>query len=131
MKLLTIILVFFLYGCGFTRTPLASSFWIKNGHTITSNDYKVCENNIKMEMSEYERKRYEYLYDLWDKDPINMIENHRDEHKEYKDILLKQIKLNDKCFYDLGYRFNAPITWCLIQNGDNTSVCIRNQKYRY
>lgn len=51
------------------------------------------------------------------------------EYQEYL-YLSELIPPNSQCYYDLGYRFKAPLTWCLTQDGDNTKICIENMKYR-
>ena len=67
---------------------------------------------------------------LSNKDPIEMIKNHKKEYSEYLIILNKISELNRECFYNLGYRFRAPLYWCLAQDGDNSRICLENMKYK-
>ena len=58
----------------------------------------------------------------------------------YEDIMYCSKKVNEKsskvyvnpsCYYDLGYRFTAPIYWCLsLDSSINKEVCEQYKKYR-
>ena len=58
----------------------------------------------------------------------------------YEDIMYCSPKVNEKsskvyvnpsCYYDLGYRFTAPIYWCLsLDSSINKEVCEQYKKYR-
>ena len=43
----------------------------------------------------------------------------------------KEIYINAKCYYELGYRFTAPIYWCFaLDSSTNRETCREYEKYR-
>jgi hypothetical protein len=74
--------------------------------------------------------RYHYLFRK--KEQVGHIEfyKNKNEVNEYEAYLKIAFSLRDQCYYELGYRFNAPLYWCLAQDGNNTKTCRENMKYR-
>lgn len=121
-----------LSGCYMANgSPPASTYWIKNGIGLSYKDADYCYEKSKIEaLNKKELNKFLYLDDKFNKNPIDMINNHKDEYKEYNNLMNKISLLHRQCFYDLGYRFQAPLYWCLAQDGDNTRICMENMKYR-
>lgn len=132
MKYKVFLLSCLLTGCYLANGPSPSStYWMKNGKKITYAERKQCyQVSKKKALNEIELKRFDFLENKFDSDPIDMINNHKQEYEEYEKFLEKIREKNLKCFYDLGYRFKAPISWCLAHIGDNIDICMENMKYR-
>lgn len=123
MKLLPIILTLFLHGCYLANgSPSSASYWFRNGKAISYRDIKACENQVYSSLGE----RFLYLHRKDEYD--NTISSQ--EREEYSEYLANARKYVNNCFYNLGFRFNPPLYWCLAQDGDNTKICIENMKYR-
>lgn len=132
MKKLVILVSMFVSGCYLANgSPPSSNYWVKEGNKINYRDSKECyiksRNKILNEVNE---DRFNYLEEKYNKDPIDMIKNHKKEYSEYLIILNKISELNRECFYNLGYRFRAPLYWCLAQDVDNSRICLENMKYK-
>ncbi|HJF73755.1 hypothetical protein [Gallibacterium anatis] len=133
INLLLVLLLVLLSGCYLANGPPPSStYWVKNGVRISYQEAYVCYKKSKAKsLDENELKRFTYLENKFKENPIDMINNHKDEYEDYYNLLDKISKLNSQCFYDLGYRFRPPLKWCLVQNGDSANICIENMKYRF
>ncbi|MDA3977540.1 hypothetical protein [Gallibacterium sp. AGMB14963] len=132
MKYIVFIICFLLSGCYLANgSPSESTFWIKNQLRISKIDNKKCQ---KIVLDSYfpikDKERLIYLDEKSQK--IGQIEfmKNKSEYEEYSILLERGFSLMRKCYYDLGYRFKAPLYWCLAQDGDNTKVCMENMKYR-
>ena len=124
-KLLLLILTLILSGCYLANgSPSLSKFWLKNGKSFSMKERDDClakADNVLGERFFYLRKKDNEDSDKFYETP---------EYQEFLVYLKKESRLMNKCFYDLGYRFQAPLYWCLAQDGDNTKICIENMKYR-
>ncbi|SUB34674.1 Uncharacterised protein [[Pasteurella] mairii] len=83
----------------------------------------MCEEKIYSLLGE------RFLY-LREKDKNNSSSLSPQERTEYYGYFLKSREQVSNCFYNLGYRFKAPLYWCLAQDGDNSRICMENMKYR-
>lgn len=127
MKKIILFIIPFISGCYLANgSPSESKYWLRNGKTISIEDNKKCSENIYPNLG----GRYNYLYEK--RKQVGFVEfyKNREEFKEYEIYLRMADKLLNQCFYDLGYRFKAPLYWCLAQDGDNTRICMENMKYR-
>ncbi|MFU2089806.1 hypothetical protein ACLSZN_09445 [Avibacterium avium] len=124
--------IFLLSGCYLANgSPPPSTYWIKNSVKISYQEAYACYNKSKeIALDKNESKRFSYLENKFKGNPIDMINNHKNEYEDYNNLINKISKLNRQCFYELGYRFKPPLKWCLAQDGDNTRICIENMKYR-
>ncbi len=126
MKLLLILLVFLLNGCYLANgSPSESNYWIKEGRKISYTDRKKCKDEVHNTFDE----RFFYLLNKFNNDYLNLRKN-VEEYKEFETYLEKESLLISQYYYNLGYRFKAPLYWCLAQDGDNTRICTENMKYR-
>ncbi len=124
MKLLKISFVFFLSGCYLANgSPSSITYWLKDGKEISHGEVKMCEAKIYSSLG----KRFLYLRE---KDKNNGMLSLQ-ERNEYYAYFIKARQQVSNCFYNLGYRFKAPLYWCLAQDGDNTRICTENMKYRH
>ena len=131
-KLFLLSLIIVLSGCYLANgSPSETNFWIKNGKKISSDERLLCyEKTENLILSKEDKISFYRLQSKYLQDRVNMITNHKKEYDQYIFLLNKISILSSKCFYDLGYRFQAPLYWCLAQDGDNTKICIENMKYR-
>ena len=132
MKWIMLVITTFLTGCYLANgSPSPATYWVKNGKSISYEEAKKCyiqsKGNI---LNKFNLDRFNYLEDKYNKNPIKMIDEYKNEYSEYIHFLDAISILNRECFYHSGYRFRAPIQWCLAQDGDNTKICIDNMKYR-
>ncbi|QLB12890.1 hypothetical protein EV697_10827 [Bisgaardia hudsonensis] len=124
--LLLLSLTLVLSGCYLANgSPSQTNFWIKNGKVVPYTDINTCKINANNILGE----RYIYLLDKFDNDYM-VFRNNTQEYQEFSKYTEKQSILINECLYQKGYRFNAPLYWCLAQDGDNTRTCIENMKYR-
>ncbi|QLB12882.1 hypothetical protein EV697_10819 [Bisgaardia hudsonensis] len=130
LLLLSLILV--LSGCYLANgSPPEYSFWKKNGIELSDIDAENCYQRAKYSsLNEEEKERFDFLEKIAVNSLAKMAFYHESEYKEYLNFLNKLDVLKNQCLYDLGYRFQAPLYWCLAQDGDNTQTCIENMKYR-
>lgn len=120
MKSQVFLLSFLLSGCYLANgSPKESNDWIKKGSKISYTEKKKCQDEIHSTFD----KRFFYLLNKFDNDYLNLRKN-VEEYKEFEAYLEKESQLISQCYYDLGYRFKAPLPWCLAQYGDNTKICI-------
>ncbi|OOS02140.1 hypothetical protein B0186_00575 [Canicola haemoglobinophilus] len=129
MKKLILFLPLFVAGCFLpymgNGSPPETKYWLKNGKKMSFEDISHCDKQVFPYLGE----RYEYLYRKRQK--IGFIEfyENKNESEEYENYLNKASKLLSQCYYNLGFRFNPPLTWCLAES-DNTKICLENMKYR-
>ena len=64
-------------------------------------------------LTKEERDSLDKLGDEFMKEPFKLMDN-KAKYDRYNSLVDKVSVLSSKCFYDLGYRFNAPFYWCLI-----------------
>ncbi|BFQ92711.1 hypothetical protein QRO24_02285 [Gallibacterium anatis] len=130
--LLTFLLSTFLSGCYLANGPPSSyNYWIKNGRKVSVEDRDKCYLLAIKSLNISERKEFYYLNNKFNENPINMINNHKSDYEKYSFLIKKVGQQSNQCYYDLGYRFIPPLTWCLVQNGDSANICIENMKYRF
>lgn len=102
-------------------SPSSVNFWIKNNKKISFEEIQNCE-----------RKAYSSIGEksllLYNKFRGGVLTNN--ERKEHSSYTKQATPLVRQCYYELGYRFTAPLYWCLAQDGDNTRICTENMKYR-
>ncbi|PJG84587.1 hypothetical protein [Conservatibacter flavescens] len=112
-----------LSGCYLANgSPSSVNFWIKNNKKISFKEIVSCEKGAYASLG----KRSLQLYNKFrNGDHLN-----NEENKELNKYDMQATFLVRQCYYDLGYRFNAPIHWCLAQDGDNSRICVENMKYR-
>lgn len=123
MKALFVLLIFLLNGCYLANgSPSSVNFWIKNNKKISVEDIRNCQRKAYSSIGE----RSLHLYDKF----INDETLTNDERKERSGYIKQATHLVRQCYYDLGYRFKAPLYWCLAQDGDNTRTCTENMQYR-
>lgn len=126
MKKVIFIFSLLLSGCYLANgSPSETAYWFKNKQKISYSEAKNCLNNVRSKSD----KRFFYLLEKEKRNPIEFREN-REEYQEYSKYLKIEDKLINQCYYNLGYRFNPPLVWCLAQDGDNTRICVENMKYR-
>lgn len=131
MKYIVFIICFLLSGCYLANgSPASYNYWIKNGRKVSIEDGKKCYLLAREKLNISERKEFSYLENKFNKNPIDMINNHKVEYERYSFLIKKVTLQRRQCYYDLGYRFKAPLYWCLAQDGDNTRICMENMKYR-
>ncbi|OBX06307.1 hypothetical protein QV08_10600 [Gallibacterium salpingitidis] len=127
MKNIVFIICFLLSGCYLANgSPHPNNYWIKNGKKMSIEDDNRCSSKVYPNLGE----RYISLSKKQDKLGWTEFYKNQTEYKEFYSYLEIASKLMSKCYYDLGYRFKAPLYWCLAQDGDNTRVCMENMKYR-
>ncbi|WP_025267121.1 hypothetical protein [Bibersteinia trehalosi] len=116
-------LVLLLSGCYLANgSPSDIKFWMKDGQIISVREIWNCEQKAYASLGE----RSLFLYNKFrNKESLS-----NEEYKELSKYIPKATLIVRQCYYDLGYRFKAPLSWCLAQDGDNTKVCIENMKYR-
>lgn len=122
----------FLSGCYLANgSPSSSNYWIKDGKSISYKDASECyaKSQARALSVDAEKSRFSYLERKFNDNPIDMINNHKDDYFEYVMLSKSISKLNKECFYHLGYRFQAPLYWCVAES--NMKTCRENQKYRY
>ncbi|QLB12892.1 hypothetical protein EV697_10829 [Bisgaardia hudsonensis] len=132
-KIFLFSVVVVLSGCYLANgSPSAFNYWLKNNKNISFNDLEKCSqiSNKYVLKTKKDQEVYNYLRAKFNKDPIKMINSYKEEYEQYRYIIRKLGEFRDKCYYDLGYRFQAPLSWCLAQDSDNTQTCIENMKYR-
>ncbi len=132
-KLLLLSLIIVLSGCYMANgSPSSFNYWLKNNKRVSSNDVEKCSQISEKYVlkTKKEQEVYNYLRAKFNKDPIKMINYYKEEYEQYQYIIHKLGVFHYKCYYDLGYRFQAPLYWCLAQDGDNTRICRENMKYR-
>lgn len=132
MKNIILLSILLLSGCYILNgSPSQPRYWLKNGIGLSYKDADYCYKKSKAEaLNKKELDKFIYLDNKFKKDPIDMLNNHKNEYREYNNLMNKISLLHRQCFYDLGYRFQAPLYWCLAQDGDNTRICMENMKYR-
>lgn len=136
MKKLVLIFPFLISGCYLANgSPNSYKFWTKDGKHISYVERQFCFERSKSTLNKKDKERLEYLEDRYKElgysnDGFSIMRTeYPNEYQEYL-YLSELIPPNSQCYYDLGYRFKAPLTWCLTQDGDNTKICIENMKYR-
>ena len=132
-RFLLFILTISLSSCYLANgSPNSFIYWVKNNKKISFVDVKKCSKLSKKYVLNNKNKweLYNELRNKFNEDPIKMINFNKEEYKQYENLVYKLEKNKNKCYYDLGYRFQAPLYWCLAQDGDNTKICIENMKYR-
>ncbi|QLB42029.1 hypothetical protein HV560_03915 [Mannheimia pernigra] len=126
MKNKILLLSFLLSGCYLANgSPNESNYWVKDNNKISYTDKKKCKDEVHGTFDE----RFFYLLNKFDNDYLNLRKN-VEEYKEFEVYLEKESQLISQCYYALGYRFKAPLYWCMAQDGDNTKTCMENMKYR-
>ncbi|MDO9832535.1 hypothetical protein Q7381_11880 [Glaesserella parasuis] len=127
MKVLLVLLVFLLNGCYLANgSPSSVEFWVKNGNKISINEVRSCQEKSFLSLG----KRFEFLKSQFYKNGEYHPDQNSIYYKEYSEYRREASRRNAQCFYGLGYRFKAPLYWCLAQDGDNTRICTENIKYR-
>ncbi|AWW34553.1 hypothetical protein CT138_06650 [Mannheimia varigena] len=131
MRQLSLIFSLLISGCYLANgSPNSYTFWIKDGRHISTSEMRYCFEKNKSKLGSENKKRLEYLENLYEKlGYLNMKAEYPNEYEEYRE-LRKSLSSNSSCYYDLGYRFKAPLYWCMAQDGDNTRICSENAKYR-
>lgn len=123
MKKSLVILSLFLSGCYLGNgSPSSVEFWVKNNKSISATEIWKCEREVYATIDQ----RSLALYNKF-RNGDRLTDN---EHKEFFNYTELATPLVRKCYYDLGYRFRPPLYWCLAQDGNNTSICMDNMKYR-
>ena len=121
--------IFILYGCYLANgSPSEAEFWIKKNNTKENElrEMKYCSSKSIESLNESQR----FYFENGEKNFFLWYENNKEKYKLYSDASKLYSKYLYECLYQLGYRFRAPIQWCLAQDGDNTKICIDNMKYR-
>ncbi|OOR95008.1 hypothetical protein B0186_11465 [Canicola haemoglobinophilus] len=127
MKKLIFIFSLLLSGCYLANgSPPDTKYWLRNGKQISFEDIVHCDEQVFPYLGE----RYEYLSRKRQKIGFIDFSENKDEFEEYENYLNKAFSLVNQCYYNLGYRFQPPLVWCLAQDGDNTKICLENMKYR-
>ncbi|WP_044470371.1 hypothetical protein [Mannheimia massilioguelmaensis] len=131
MRKLSTIFSLLLLGCYLANgSPNAYTFWIKDGRHISASEMKFCFDKNKSKLGSANKKRLEYLETRYEKlGYLKMKTEYPNEYQEYRS-LRELIPSNTSCYYELGYKFSAPLYWCMAQDGDNASICRENAKYR-
>ncbi len=120
-------LILVLSGCYLANGPPdETKLWIKNGKKIPINEQMACYKKVEtLYLTKEERDSLDKLGDEFMKEPFKLMDN-KEKYDKYNSLVDKVSVLSSKCFYDLGYRFNAPFYWCLI---GNMHICKENIKY--
>ena len=112
-------------------SPGAHIFWVKDRKVISYNEIEFCFEKSKGKLNQNERTKFDDLERKYKKLGYLIMKNkYPDEYKEY-DKLRNLIPSNTACYYNLGYRFTAPIYWCMaLDSPTNAKYCRENEKYR-
>lgn len=103
-------------------SPSSTNFWIRDNQKISVKEIWGCERKAYSTVGE----RSLFLYNKFRN--RGGLSNEEDRELSKYDVIASMIVR--QCYYDLGYRFKAPLSWCLAQDGDNTNICMENMKYR-
>lgn len=126
MKVITLFLTLLISGCYLANgSPPDTEYWYKNGHRLSSEDAGFCAKKAFENLGE----RYDVLYKKRKQIGFEEFYKNKEEFQEYNLFLDKAFNKKSQCYYDLGYRFNAPYYWCVVES--NMRICKENQKYRY
>ncbi|KGQ71297.1 hypothetical protein OA57_03500 [Chelonobacter oris] len=128
MKKLSIIFPFIISGCYLANgSPSQYKFWVKHHTSVEErkNDWASCRKISNNNFSESDKSLLEKGKTNWE----NLYSKKQD-YEHYSYLIKKKDAYFRNCIYQLGYRFKAPLYWCLAQDGDNTGICMENLKYR-
>ncbi len=128
MKVLLIFLIFLLSGCYLANgSPSQYKFWIKPQASVEEqkNDWAFCRKQSNDNLSKADKNLLKEGDTNWES-----LYQRKQDYERYSYLIRKEGAYFRACIYQLGYRFKAPLYWCLAQDGDNTRICTENMKYR-
>ena len=126
MKKYIILMNLFLSGCYLANgSPNSDKFWIKDNDVNRKKEWKYCTEKAYSRLTKQQQIYINQGEDNWDD-----LYRDKEKYKLYENAIKLDSMYFSECIYKLGYRFNAPLYWCLAQDGDNTKICIDNMKYR-
>ena len=89
------------------------------------NDWAFCRKQSNDNLSEADKNLLKEGDTNWEN-----LYHRKQDYERYSYLIRKEGAYFRNCIYQLGYRFKAPLYWCLAQDGDNTRTCTENMKYR-
>lgn len=128
MKTIILFIPLLISGCYLANGPPSQyEFWAKPQATIEEarKDWKFCGKQSSSDFSESDKALLQQGETNWED-----LYSRKQDYKRYSDLINKKDAHFRNCIYQLGYRFKAPISWCLAHIGDNIDICMENMKYR-